>query len=43
MNTETILFYTKGDTWTWNPLYEPYDEKYKARFRYKDPDGRRLV
>ena len=41
MNTETLLFYTKGDTWIWNPLYEPYDEKYKARFRYKDPDGRR--
>ena len=41
MNTETLLFYTKGDTWTWNPLYEPYDEKYEARFRYKDPDGRR--
>ena len=41
MNTETILFYTKSDTWTWNPLYEPYDEKYKARFRRKDPDGRK--
>ena len=41
MNTETILFYTKGDMWTWNPLYEPYDEKYKARFRQKDTDGRR--
>ena len=41
MNTETLLFYTKGDTWIWNPLYEPYDEKYKARFRYKDQDGRR--
>ena len=41
MNTETLLFYTKGDMWTWNPLYEPYDEKYKSRFRRKDPDGRR--
>ena len=40
MNTETILFYTKGDQWTWNPLYEPYDEVYKARFRRKDADGR---
>lgn len=40
MNTETILFYTKGDQWTWNPLYEPYDDAYKARFRYKDSDGR---
>ena len=41
MNTETILFYTKSEAWTWNLLYEPYDEKYKARFRYRDPDGRR--
>ena len=40
MNTETILFYTKGDKWTWNPIYEPYSEEYKARFRQKDPDGR---
>ena len=40
MNTEIILFYTKGDRWTWNPLYEPYDDDYKARFRFKDPDGR---
>ena len=39
-NTETLLFYTKGDEWTWNSLHEPYDDKYKARFRFKDPDGR---
>ena len=40
-NTETILFYTKGDDWVWNPLYEPYDEKYQARFRFEDADGRK--
>ena len=40
MNTEIILFYTRGDRWTWNPLHEPYDDDYKARFRFKDPDGR---
>ena len=39
-NTETILFYTKGNSWTWNPIYEPYDDKYKARFRFTDPDER---
>ena len=39
-NTESILFYSKGTNWTWNTLYEPYDEKYKARFRFKDADGR---
>ena len=40
MNTETILFYTKGDQWIWNPLYEPYDDAYKARFRHKELNGR---
>ena len=39
-NTDTILFYTKGDKWTWNSQYQPYDERYKARFNRKDPDGR---
>ncbi len=38
-NTETILFYTKGIEWIWNPIYELYGEQYKARFRFKDPDG----
>ena len=40
-NTDRLLFYTKGRSWTWNPQYEPYDEAYKARFRNSDPDGRR--
>ena len=39
-NIDIILFYTKGDQWTWNPQYQPYDEAYIARFRHKDPDGR---
>ena len=38
--TDRILYYTKGSKWTWNTQYQPYDEKYKARFRQKDPDGR---
>jgi adenine specific DNA methylase Mod len=25
---DTIFFYTKGDEWTWNPVYTPYDEEY---------------
>jgi site-specific DNA-methyltransferase (adenine-specific) len=25
---DTLLFYTKGDSWTWNPIYLPHDEKY---------------
>ncbi len=39
-NTDIILFYSKGDEWTWNTQFRDYDEKYVARFRYKDPDGR---
>ena len=39
-NTDTLLFYSKSDKWTWNPQYTPYDDKYKARFRNKDDDGR---
>ena len=39
-NIDIILFYTRGEKWTWNPQYQPYDEKYKNRFRKKDPDGR---
>ena len=39
-NTDTILFYTRGNRWTWNPQFNPYEETYKARFRYSDPDGR---
>ena len=39
-NTETILFYTKGNQWDWKKIFEPYDEKYLTRFRAKDPDGR---
>ena len=39
-NTDSILFYAKSDRWTWNPVYQPYDDSYKARFRRKDPDGR---
>ena len=39
-NTETIYFYTKSGEWTWNPQYMPYDDRYQARFRRSDPDGR---
>ena len=39
-NTDTILFYTRSSRWTWNPQYTPYEEAYRARFRFKDADGR---
>jgi len=39
-----LLFYTKGNTWTWtNPTVE-YDEWYVDRYyRYSDPDGRKFL
>lgn len=39
-NIDTILFYTKGDTWTWNQQYKKHDETYLKRFRRQDADGR---
>lgn len=40
---DTLLFYTKGDTWTWNPQYNPYDPNYvNAFYKYIEPEtGRR--
>ncbi len=36
---DSILFYTKGDQWTWNPVYTPYDEEYVRQFyRYVEPE-----
>ncbi len=29
---DVILFYTKSDAWTWNPLYTPYDQSYIDNF-----------
>jgi DNA modification methylase len=42
-NTDTILFYTKSASWTWNQIYTSYDEDYVARFRFSDPDGRKWM
>jgi DNA modification methylase len=39
---DVLLFYTKGSTYTWNVLYEPYDETYlDAFYTHHDPDRRR--
>lgn len=41
---ELILVYSKGDEWTWNQQYVPYEEWYVERYyRYKDRDGRRFM
>jgi len=38
---DTILYYTKLDTYTFNKQYIPYREEYiKKMFRYKDENGR---
>lgn len=40
---DVILFYTKSDNWTWNPIYTPYDQSYvDAFYRHVEPEtGRR--
>lgn len=39
---ESLFVYTKGERYTWNVIYTPYDESYiDAFYRYKDADGRR--
>lgn len=40
---DTILFYTKSSTWTWNQQHQAYDAQYvEAKYSYSDPDGRRF-
>jgi len=39
-NHETIFLYTKSENPTFHPYHSDYTEEYKARFRYKDADGR---
>lgn len=35
--SDTILFYSKSDRWTWNTQYEPYSAEYIAeRYKYID-------
>lgn len=40
---DVLLFYTKGENWTWNPLYVPYDEAYvELKYRLvEEESGRR--
>jgi DNA modification methylase len=38
---DIILFYTKGDKYTWNRAYQPYGDDYKEQFfKFDDDDGR---
>src|SRR2546425_424028 len=39
---DVLLFYTKSDSWTWNPIFTPYDPAYTdAFYKHVDADGRR--
>ena len=38
---DTLLFYTRGDDYTWNRTYQAHDPDYVKRFyRFEDKDGR---
>jgi DNA modification methylase len=40
-NTDTILFYSKSSSYTFNPIYKPHDPEYLKKFyRHDDEDGR---
>ena len=39
-NFNTIYFYTRSLSPTFNDVFQPYDDDYLARFKCKDPDGR---
>jgi DNA modification methylase len=40
--SDTILYYSKTDTPTWNPQYAPHSDEYvEGKYRFRDPDGRR--
>lgn len=42
--SDTILYYAKGDTPTWNPQYVPLTDKHvEAKYRDRDADGRRYT
>ena len=39
---ETLFLYSKGEDWTWNVQYVPYEEEYVEKYyRYEDEDGRK--
>ena len=38
---DVLFYYTKGEDWTWNPVYTPYDREYVKQFyTHTDEDGR---
>ncbi len=42
--SDTLLFYSKSGTWTWNPPYAPHSQSYlDSKYRNQDADGRRYM
>ncbi|MFB3828358.1 MAG: site-specific DNA-methyltransferase [Bryobacteraceae bacterium] len=37
---DTILYYVKSDTFTWNEVLLPHSAEYSGRYKNEDPDGR---
>lgn len=37
---DIILFYSKGDSWTWHAPMEPYSDEYLKRFKWEDERGK---
>jgi adenine specific DNA methylase Mod len=41
---DVILFYAKGEEYTWNKSYQPYEQEYTDKYyRFQDTDGRRWM
>ena len=42
---DVLFFYTKGDSWSWQPSFTPYDQEYVDKFyKYVEPNtGRRYT
>ncbi len=41
---DIIFFYSKSKDYTWNKVYQPYEQDYVDKYyRYKDSDGRRYA
>jgi len=40
---DVLLYYSKGETFTFNTIFMPYEQAYIDKYyRYRDPDGRRF-
>src|SRR3984893_1774269 len=39
--SDTIFFFSKSDSYTWNQQFAEYSPEYELRYNMQDPDGRR--